>query len=335
MSQQQFSSPSSSPPPSSPSSATDGEPPKQWLMDRINGTSKYGERDRPDCPCCYVPPPVGWCPGVLETNWVCQTWGWLGCCGSERARSTMLHLGFFANICGCILTIYACLSISEDFDVLQKTSMGHLDITAVNGEFDDVITGDMGLRAAALDNPISGAGPVVVPFDQFCDLRDDGLQQYMSPEDCAACQDSSSNMVISLIIATVTFLPSFFTDINRMYSGYDVNCQKCFATVFAFFTVLLSLNTFFTYIYLCGTKFYEGIIPFDANGNALPPDTPEEEVAIYMNFEWKLGWGGIMLLVGTSLKFIDIFFNLCIKTPNVTRDLHEQQIYEKIKDDDF
>jgi len=233
------------------------------------------------------------------------------------------------------LTIYACLAMTENFELLTTTSFGRVEITEVNNVFDEVIKLDVGLRAVALDNPVTGVGQVVVRFDQFCDLATNGLQRYMDPSDCDTCNESSSNMVISVIIAAITFLPSFFTDVTRMYSGYDVNCQKCFATIFAFFTVLLSLNTAFSWIYWCGTSFYEGVIPFDVDGNALPPGTPDEEAFALLNFEWKWGYGIMMLTIGTGLKFIDVFVNLCVKTPTVTRDVREQEIYEKIKDEDF
>ena len=95
-------------------------------MDRIHGESKYGERDRPDCPCCYVPPPVGWCPDVMETNAFCRFWGWVGCFAGEKSRCCVIHIGFFANLAGCILVIYAALGIIEDYDVLTKTSMVQL-----------------------------------------------------------------------------------------------------------------------------------------------------------------------------------------------------------------
>eukprot|EP00339_Tiarina_fusa_P018712 CAMPEP_0117052900 /NCGR_PEP_ID=MMETSP0472-20121206/36574_1 /TAXON_ID=693140 ORGANISM="Tiarina fusus, Strain LIS" /NCGR_SAMPLE_ID=MMETSP0472 /ASSEMBLY_ACC=CAM_ASM_000603 /LENGTH=190 /DNA_ID=CAMNT_0004767719 /DNA_START=75 /DNA_END=644 /DNA_ORIENTATION=+ len=176
-------------------------PPRKWLMDRINGTSKYGERDRPDCPCCFVPPPVGWCPSLCETNAFCRFWGWVGCCASEGPRCCLLHIGFFANLAGWILTIYACLAMTENFELLTTTSFGRVEITEVNNVFDEVIKLDVGLRAVALDNPVTGVGQVVVRFDQFCDLATNGLQRYMDPSDCDTCNESSSNMVISVIIA--------------------------------------------------------------------------------------------------------------------------------------
>lgn len=315
----------------------DGAPTRKWLIDRINGTSKYSEGERPMWPCCWVPPPVGWCPGLLENNMFCRCWGWMGCYESESARCILMHFGFLFNVCACLLTGYACLAISTNFDVLTKASFGTVTLTELNGKFgDETIQLDIGLRAVALNNPlVDDVGEVVLRFDQFCDLANDGLERYMSAEDCGACEDISANMVISVIIATISFLPSFFTDILRMYNGYDVNCQKCFATVFAFFTVLLSLNTLFTYRFLCADKFYQGIIGFDEDGIALPPDVPPESGEYLIDFEYRWNWGVMLLVVGTFLKFTDIFFHLCLSTPTITRDRTEQRIYEKAKDEDF
>ena len=310
-------------------------PPRKWLMDRINGTSKYGDGERPVCPCCWVPPPVGWFPGLCEDNSCCRCWGNTGGYKTERARCFMMHAGFLCNLIACLMTVYACLAITVDFEVLTRTSFGSVTLTEVNGKFTEKIEVDIGLRAIALNNPVTGAGEVVVRFDQFCDLATDGLERYMNPEDCDACNDISTNMVISTVMAAVTFLPSFFTDVTRMYSGYDVNCQKFFATIFAFFTILLSLNTLFTYRFLCADKFYEGVIPFDSEGNALPPGTPDSSAEFLIDFEYRWGWGIVFLTAGTVFKFFDVFLHCCLRTPPVTRDRKEQIIYEKVKDDDF
>jgi hypothetical protein len=246
-----------------------------------------------------------------------------------------MHLGFTANLIACLLTAYSCMAISDDFGILTKSSFGSVTLTEVNGLFTDEITMDVGLRAIALDNPVNGVGQVVVNFNQFCELSTDGFQRYMPAEDCAQCQDISTNMVASVIISTVTYLPSFFTDILRMYSGYDVNCQKFFATGLATLTVLLSLNTILSYVLLCGDSFYEGVVPFDKDGTALPPGTPDDEVEFLVQFEWEWGWGLILLLAASCLKFLDVICNLCVPTPTVTRDRKEQQIYEKVQEEDF
>lgn len=78
---------------------------------------------------------------------------------------------------------------------------------------------EIGLRAIALDNPFTGVDRVVVGFDNFCETSQEGLQRYMDPENCSSCYDNSLNFVISAILVVISYLPSFFTDILRMYSG--------------------------------------------------------------------------------------------------------------------
>ena len=106
--------------------------------------------------------------------------------------------------------LFSTLATTEDFTLLTKSSFGRVSITEVNNKFTETIEVDIGLRAVALNNPVTGVGEVVVRFDQFCDLADNGLERYMDPADCASCNDISANMVISVIIAAVSFLPTFF-----------------------------------------------------------------------------------------------------------------------------
>ena len=303
----------------------------KWLTDRIDGQSKYGDRERPPCPCCWVPPIVGWYPGLLETNFFCRCWGGFGFFGtSETSRFVCLNIGIILNLCALMLTAYSCLAISDDFFVLTKSSFQELVMTEVNGAFDETIKMFVGVRAAALDNPVSGVGQVVVDFDQFCDLSGDGMERYVNPLDCNDCQDVSGNMIGSLLFSIATFLPTFFTEQLRMYSGYDVNCTKCFVTVLSILTVLLNLNAIISYAVVCGPSFYDGTVFYDANGDVVPPDAPAQDILYEVNFDWSYGYGFITLLVATCLKFIDLMINVCIRTPTVTRDQREQEIYETI-----
>jgi hypothetical protein len=229
-----------------------------------------------------------------------------------------------------MLTAYSCLAISDDFSVLRKSSFQELVITQVNGAFSETIKMFVGLRAAALDTPVSGVGQVVVDFDQFCELLGDGMEQYVNPLDCNDCQDVSGNMVGSLLFSVATFFPTFFSEQLRMYSGYDVNCTKCFVTILSILTVLLNLNVIISYAVVCGPSFYDGTVFYDANGNVVPPDAPAQDILYEANFNWDYGYGFITLVVATCLKFIDLMINICIQTPTVTRDQREQEIYETI-----
>ena len=202
-----------------------------------------------------------------------------------------------------------------------------------DGKIEGEILLDIGLRAIALDNPFTGVDRVVVGFDKFCASSDEGLQRYMDPEDCASCDDHSLNFCISAILAAISFVPTFFTDILRMFSGYDVNCQKTFGTFFSLMTVGLALNVLFTWKFLCGDKFFRNEVYLDVDGNRVFPDDPDREFTIDYNYTW--GWGLMTLFIGACLKFLQAVTHFCIPTPTVTRDLKEQQIYEVVKEEEL
>jgi hypothetical protein len=308
-----------------------GPTPLKWLMDRIQGQSKYGERgERPPCPCCWVPPPVGWCPGLLETNVLCKCWGRCGISNSELTRFWCLNIAFLLNLCALFLTAYTCLAISDDYFVLTKAALHELTMTEVNGAWSDTIMMFVGVRAAALDNPESGVGQVVVHFDQFCDLTSQGFERYLNAKDCNACADVSANMVIALMVSVATFLPTFFSEQLRMYSGYDVNCVKMYLTILGVITLLLNTSVIVSFLTVCFPSFYDDTVLYDSQGNVLPPDTPEQESSFEVIFDWTWGYGLIILVSATGLKALDVLFNACVPTPNVTRDRREQDIYESI-----
>ncbi len=320
----------SSQPPNSEMSKT---PPRRWLIERIQGESKYGDRARPCGPCCWVPPPVGWCPGLWEENSCCKMYGRVGAYTSERARFWCMHVGFLANLAACLLMAYSCFAISQDFTMLSKSSFGSLTMRERDGKIDGEIFLRIGLRAIALDNPFTGVDRAVVGFDKFCDVSDDGLQRYIDPENCSSCFDNSLNFCISAILAVISFLPTFFTDILRMFSGYDVNCQKAFGTFFSLCTIGLAVNVLFTWKFFCGDTFFKNEIYLDVDGNRVSVDDPSREYTIDYNYTW--GWGLMAMFLGACLKFMEVVAHFCVPTPSITRELKEQQIYEVIREEDL
>lgn len=305
-------------------------PARRWLMDRIRGTSKYGDREKPCGPCCLVPPIVGWCPGLWEENVFCKAFGRVGAYGSEGGRCFCMHFGFFANVIACMFMAYSCLAITEDYFLLTKSSFGSIVMKEKNGLFEEEINLDIGLRAVALNNPFTGIEETVIGFDQFCKVSESGLQRYVTPGNCSSCDDNSLNFVISAILCVISFAPTFFTDVNRMFSGYDANCSKCFGVFFSLLTVGLALNVMFTWKFLCGDTFFKNEIYLDEDGNRLSfPDDPA--VAFTIDYEYTWGWGMLAMIVGASFKFVEVVAHFCVPTPTVTRDWKEQEIYEVIK----
>eukprot|EP00934_Nitzschia_sp_Nitz4_P001430 Nitzschia sp. Nitz4//scaffold218_size35881//19371//20420//NITZ4_007794-RA/size35881-processed-gene-0.11-mRNA-1//1//CDS//3329542280//1430//frame0 len=326
--------PATEAPTSTPCTRRPGKGPhRRWLTDRIRGKSKYGNGERPMGPCCWVPPAVGWCPGLWETNCCCKIWGSIGAYTTEQSRFWCMHMAFFANICSFILMAYACVSIAQDYSYLSKASLGSYVITEANGLFEEEILVEIGLRAVTLDNPKLGIDRQVIAFDQFCDLADDGLERYMDPADCATCEDNSLNFVISAILAVVSFLPTFFSDVLRMFSGYDVNCQKVCGTFYSFLTIGLAVNVMITWTWLCKDVFYENTVYMDRNWNVVPEG--DASVMYTMDYNYTFGWAMIAMMIACGLKFLEVIAHFCVPTPTITRDLKEQAIYEVVEEADL
>jgi hypothetical protein len=266
------------------------------------------------------------CPRLLEENACCKLWGRVGLIRDwdERKRWWVLHIGFAANLVGFVLTLYSCLAISDNYGVLQRAAFSR----GILGDpdFEDRVTIYLGLRAATLDL-VNADGPIVVTFDEFCDLPTESLARYLDDPDetCGTCQEVSKSMVLTVILSCVTFIPSFSTDVLRMYSNYDVNCQKGFSTLFAAASLLLSLNTLLKYNRNCFAAFYSGVVPFNENFEAVEDATT---AAYQVDFDWSMGPGLICLYVGTVLKAVDIACNIIVPSPQIARDIKKQWEYE-------
>jgi hypothetical protein len=312
-----------------------------WLIDRTKGASKLGE-SRPPLPCCWVPPPVGWCPRLLEQNCLCEWYGTVGVIHSDNHlwRKRLMGIGLTSTVVSMVLTIVACFAISNDFDILKSTSFTRGSLTTSTNFLN--VTLHVGLRAVAIKN--SNIGENVVTFDQFCALdtnqatnatqaiKTKYLNMYLDPDECGACDDVSTGLVTSVIISLATCLPTLFTDVTRMYHNYDVNCQKVFATFISFVSAMLSLNTLVLYQKSCFRAFFDGDVPFDSQYNVMSTKNAAQAFAHGL-FEWTAGPGFLCLAVATVLKFVDIICHFLVPTPDITRSKDEQFNYNKIDND--
>ena len=241
-----------------------------------------------------------------------------------------MNMAFLLNLCGLMLTIYSLLAISDDFIVLTKAGFQEMVWRREGNAEEDAVSLWVGLRSLALQNPNGLSQQQVVYFDEFCALADDGIERYVRPSDCDMCENISMNMIISLMVSVVTFVPAFFSEQLRMYSGYDVNCVKAYLTCLGIITVLLNANVIVSFWFGCGQSFFDGTVNYDSSGNVLPDDANEDDIAATIKIETTWGYGLITLVCATGLKFLALVFNVCIPTPNVTRDRKEQEIYESI-----
>jgi len=251
--------------------------------------------------------------------------GKMGAYSSEASRFYLMHLGFMLNLISMLMIAFACLAISDDYDILSKASFGKLTLSDKVGNLAAGTVMHVGLRSVSLSK--DDIGLMVVNFDQFCDV--DGFDGFMNLSDCDSCQSMAPNFAISIMLAAVLVLPALFINVSRMYSGYDVNCSKFYSGVLSVTSIALALNTMFTYKFLCRDKFYQGVVPFGVDGDAFP-----QKAAFYVNYDWQWGWGIIFLIAGVVLKIFELLINCCIPTPSITRDRKEQDIYEQIQDRD-
>lgn len=319
-------------------SAYPKKPPRKWLMDRVSGQSKYNDQERPPAPCCWVPPCVAWCPCLLETNCFCRCFGMMGISANETFRFICLHMGFIANVLAMLATSYACLAISTQYFFLSKSSLGVIEVNDTTGNLlSEPAYIFLGARGVGFNDPSMAGHPLgqyyVVGYDDLCLVAEEtSAYYYFDPtQDCAACASDyfSMNAVISFLVAIPLFFPTFFSQQLRMYSGYDVNCVKNSLSITSILIICLNLNVLLTYIIFCGKQSFQSdpTAFFDAQGDVVDS---ADDAFIALEFTWSWGWAFNALIISMGLKVIDLLCNVAVPTPKVTRDRHEQEIYETI-----
>ena len=273
-----------------------------------------------------------------------------------------MKIGFFTNLIAFFCTLYACTAIRFGEGAIQTAAFSSCSVSEIeNFNNLEIATIDIGLRGIVLDTPkfqdigngdfpfgveegvdddiilkrqefLKMGGIQVINFDDFCiegqNMPDVAL--YIKDGECEACKDISSSLVSSIIMSTISFVPTLATDILRMYYNYDVNCQKFFATIISFFTMIMSLSTLIQYNKTCFESFYEGDVSFDDNRMVIEnSNVVVEQPSITLRFDWHMGTGLICLYIGTILKVFDITVNAILPTPTITRSIEEQADYEE------
>lgn len=330
----------------------------QWLYDRINGVPRppnhrFDEPDPyPPSFLCLPPPIMKCCPWLWEDNCLCTSIGRLGCCSGDEswARNAVMRYAIFLNLIGLLLMVYACLSIASSHyigtgdsssvadNLLSVASLAHAKLTPEPDNFFlQPILLNVGLTAMLFENPNDNVR-AVIPFDQFCNMytTDHHIGQYLqSPveETCGKCHDVQPYMVLSLLVATICFVPSICGNCTRMYLSTDVNCQKCGLLLVQFLTVAGCVSTYYLFTYECfRPTFYSKhndheVVSFNRHGQIVEFDAIDEVVQI--TFDWTLGYGMLCLFAAFGIKVIDFLCNCCTPTPAITRNTYEQKIYEQ------
>lgn len=311
---------------------------KQYLVDRCDGKSKYQPESKPPCFLCYVPPPVKWCPGLLEQNALCVTVGRCGIIPHDKPgiRKILFSIGLVANIIALALTIFSCFAVSLDFDMLQTASFTKGIITLQNST--NLLFVYVGLRGVGFTDAAGFTEPIVSNFGQFCTEYNLNLEGLTPPDQCGKCAEESSGLVASVILSAIFILPLLSLDIVRMYPNYDTNCQKFMGSVAAIVSGTMSLITFLKYNNQCFASFYDGVYSMQVFSNSTSPVVQDaltavpslEGATISVDFSWRPGTGLFCLYVATAFKFLDVIVHLVTPTPTITRDKEEQLRYEAL-----
>lgn len=327
-----------------------GRMPRQWLIDRCDGTSKYNPESRPPCRICYVPIPVKYFPDLLEQNCCCEAMGRTGCIDPEntRVRRNLFRVAFIINVIGLLCLIVSMFAIADDrYNFLWRTEFTQVWLQLIEGptNFKDVpVFWAVGLRAIAYDNELKNANGMAA-FGDVCAMLNEEQQQQQQQQtqqsmdptlklvtsepdfECNNCEEISRRIVPSLFLSMLSYIPNFSTDILRMYSNYDVNCQKFLASTFSWISLATAIYTWVNYRKGCFDSLK--MEPFAINQDFERVDIDSDDVFLIVRYRWSAGLGQICLGIATFLKIIDILFNIMVRTPTITRDHLEQVEYER------
>lgn len=313
--------------------------PRQWLLDRCSGRDKYDPLHRPPCPLCYVPVFVKWWPDILEQNLCCESCGRCGCIRGDtdttRKRRVIMWIALVSNISGLLLMFLSAQAMADkSFDLLWRSSFTRISLTVTRGpvDFNEVAFYKVGLRAIAFRSyQFDRQG--VVPFSEFCDLNQTEhpiLSAWIGStvqDECDRCEKISRRIVPSLFLSMLSYIPNFLTDVLRMWSNYDVNCQKTLATTFSWVSLATALYTWINYRAKCWSSFKTD--PFALNEDLEPVNIDSSDVYVVGAFDWEAGFAQVCLAGATLLKVVDIVCNFVLQTPTITRDFVEQAEYER------
>jgi hypothetical protein len=130
------------------------------------------------------------------------------------------------------------------FDLVWRAEFTNVWLNIVKGPTslgNHSISWRIGLRAVAYHNAFSG-DEELFSFVEMCQLQNNQtvvLLMEANPDkfDCSSCEDISRKIVPSLFLSMLSYIPTFMTDVLRMYSNYDVNCQKFKASTFAWISL--------------------------------------------------------------------------------------------------
>lgn len=110
-----------------------------------------------------------------------------------------------------------------------------------------------------------------------------------------------------------------------------MNCQKALSSLLSGVTLACFILTYSEFNKKCLDIFFDELVSYSSTGNVAEPGSLDE--AVVVDFKWKIGNGAICLFVAFGLKLIQFLCNCCIPTPAITRNLDEQEEYEKLAEE--
>lgn len=186
-------------------------------------------------------------PYWLEQNPVCV---WAGnvqfrrCDYNHVQRRRIFLTGFVFNFLSLYMVMISCFAFSKNYPILSRVgftrSKHTLFVKSSKTNFTeplvvDEFRVDMGLRAIAVSGPANWTiGEQAIRFGPFCDFNTSSLRHpfdtfYNRAKEnvCGKCKQSSNRFFFSLLMNMLAIIKNMFSDINRMYPKYDLNCPNC------------------------------------------------------------------------------------------------------------
>ncbi|KAL3931648.1 MAG: hypothetical protein SGBAC_011211 [Bacillariaceae sp.] len=252
-----------------------------------------------------------------------------------KLGATCNLLAFFGMVTATLALVnHDSLNVATAFARATLADNGNGTLTSV-GSLEEIHL-YLGLRAATFVNP-NTFGTTTLPYDRFCD-KSLGLDAYLrnTEDDCAVCDDTTLPRMIAILVALVAFVPTFGMDITRVYSNFDVNCQKVASSLLSLITLVGCIVAYLQFNQ-CLDSFFDGPIYYNSDGEATfdPQNNPNAQFLNtdgfrQVSFDWQVGYGLLGLFLAMTFKFMHFICNCCIPTPQITRDRQYQKDYEHL-----
>jgi hypothetical protein len=257
-----------------------------------------------------------------------------------KERTVTFSVGIFLNICGLILTIYAALALStSNAKLVRITNFAFADLqpTVIDPTLIQVLTAqqqstvyptvtlELGLQALSVFDAKTNQLDLI-EYNEFCDTP--GMEQFQPRENCNDCDDTTLYVTIGMLVAIVAYVPTLVSDCSRLYSHYDVNCQKFSSGMWSLVSLAGYGLVYYYFDYFCLSSFRQTSVLYNADGTVVE-DGDAGGGIVEVNYGWKVGAGQICFRAGFVLKAVDLLCNCVVATPTITRDRNEQLEYER------